>query len=270
MQFIVGNDISQAQGNIDWPVYKDNANFVVIKASEGVHYIDSWFGNNRAQARAYNLPRVFYHVIRPDLGNTPEDEAQWLLDLLNGDPLKAGECIALDMESPFVGAVEWTRAWLDYIYQKTGIKSFIYLNQSLVKQYDWSPVINAGYPLWLASYQADGIGEKGLWEKMSMQQTTSSQTVPGINTDVDRDIFFGTAEELLALGYKEKIQNTGSPSTQVPNSENSTPAQQAPYNGQNSESAPDQSNQEVKIKISVLKKILSLLNSLVSLIKGLI
>ena len=62
------------------------------------------------------------------------------------------------------------------------MKLFIYLDQSKVKAFDWSPVVNAGHKLWLASYNPDGVGDKGKWDKITMQQWTSAQGIPGILT----------------------------------------------------------------------------------------
>lgn len=202
---IVGNDISNYQGTIDWPTYKNNTNFVIIKASEGTSYIDTWFGGYRQQARNLGIPCGFYHFCRPDLGNSPQSEAQFFVNLMNGDPLREGEVLALDFEVNFVDAVNWCKQWLDYVTDKLKTKPFIYLNQSQTKGFNWKPVVDAGYGLWLASYQADGVGETGAWPFMAMQQTSSSQQVPGIQGNVDRDVFFGDIIAFKKYGYHASI-----------------------------------------------------------------
>ena len=70
---------------------------------------------------------------------------------------------------------------------------------------DWSPVVHAGYALWLASYQADGVGNTGKWSSMAMQQTSSSQNVPGITGKVDRDVFFEDATAFKKYGYQSPV-----------------------------------------------------------------
>ena len=203
---IVGQDISVFQGQVNWNTYKNNTNFVICKASEGSSYIDGWFGNNRTQARLAGLPLGYYHFARPDLGNSPQAEAQFFCNLLDGDPIREGEIIALDFEVTYNDCVNWCKQWLDYVSQHFGgMKPLIYLNQSVASNFDWTPVVNAGYGLWLASYQADGVGNTGKWPSMAMQQTTSTQQVPGIVGNVDRDIFFGDVNQFKAYGYKKPV-----------------------------------------------------------------
>ena len=211
---MVGNDISEFQGSIDWPTYKNNTNFVIIKAGEGNGYIDGWFGNNRSEARSLGLPRGFYHFARPDLGNTPEAEAQFFVNLLNGQPLQEGEMLCLDYEVNYHDPVGWCKMWLDIVYGLTTVKPLVYINQSTATNNDWSPVVDAGYGLWLASYQADGTGETGKWPQMAMQQTGSTEQVPGIVGNVDRDVFFGDVEQFKAYGLKPVVPPT--PPVEVP------------------------------------------------------
>jgi GH25 family lysozyme M1 (1,4-beta-N-acetylmuramidase) len=203
---IVGNDISEFQGQINWTTYSTNTNFVVMKASEGSSYIDSWFGNNRQQSRLLNIPRGFYHFARPDLGNSPQAEATFFCKLIDGDPIKKGEFIALDFEVTYTDCVNWCKAWLDAVSTHfNGIKPLIYLNQSQAASFDWNPLVNAGYTLWLASYNPDGYGNTGTWPFMVMQQTSSSQQVPGISGSVDRDVFFGDVVALQKYGFQPVV-----------------------------------------------------------------
>jgi GH25 family lysozyme M1 (1,4-beta-N-acetylmuramidase) len=201
---LIGNDVSEFQGAIDWPTYKNNTNFVVMKASEGNGYIDGWFGNNRGESRSLDLPRGFYHFARPDLGNTPEAEAQFFVNLLNGQPLQEGEILCLDYEVNYHDPVNWCKAWLDKVFELTTVKPLIYLNQSTAAL-DWSPVVDADYGLWLASYQADGQGNTGKWISMAMQQTGSTEQVPGIKGNVDRDVFFGDVATFRKYGFQLSV-----------------------------------------------------------------
>lgn len=227
--FIVGNDISSFQGSIDWATYKQNTNFVIIKMSEGTGFIDPEAGNNRQQARNYDLPRGFYHFAHPDLGNTPEDEAKYFCDLIDGDPIQVGEVLALDFEVNYNDPVTWCKTWLDTVSAHyNGLKPLIYLNQSIVQSYDWSPVVNAGYGLWIAAYTNDptnNVFQTGKWSYAAIQQWSDNQTVPGIPTVADGDVFFGTSAQFLAYGYRAVIpQPTPQPvSTPVVSAPNDTP-----------------------------------------------
>jgi GH25 family lysozyme M1 (1,4-beta-N-acetylmuramidase) len=205
---IVGNDISGHQGQIDYGVYKNNTNFLIAKSSEGVGFIDPWYGYNRSQARLAGIPFGSYHFCRPDLGNSPEAEAKFFCDLIDGDPIREGETLYLDYEcaNQKQSDVDWCKKWLDYVSNHfKGLKPMIYLNQSQVKAFNWKSVIDAGYALWLASYQAQGVGDTGQWPSMAMQQWTSSQKVPGITGNLDGDYFFGTTTQFKAYGYKKPV-----------------------------------------------------------------
>lgn len=221
---IVGNDISQYQGDIKWDIYKNNANFVIIRSSYGNGYFDKWFARNRDEARRVGLPVGFYHFCYPQY-NTAEAEAAWFCKAVYD--LRPGEVLALDFEAdldknkPYTeNPVPWCKAFLDYVSAHfNGIKPLIYLNQSHMK-WDWSPVVNAGYGLWLASYNPDGQGNTGKWPFMAMQQTSSSQKVPGITDNVvDRDVFFGDSAGFRKYGYvapQPSPAPTPSPSTPEP------------------------------------------------------
>lgn len=205
---IVGNDISQFQGSIDWDTYKNNSNFVIIRATYGNGYYDQWFAHNRDEARRVGLPRGFYHYCYPQL-NSPQAEAQWFCKAVYD--LQEGESLYLDFEESGSNIVGWCKVFLDYVSNNfNGIKPLIYLNQSHMTL-DWSPVINAGYGLWLASYQADGAGNTGQWPFMALQQTSSSQQVPGIVGNVDRDVFFGDVKTFKKYGYIKPVPQQPTP-----------------------------------------------------------
>jgi GH25 family lysozyme M1 (1,4-beta-N-acetylmuramidase)/regulator of replication initiation timing len=200
---ILGNDISSAQGIIDFSTYKNNTNFVIMKASEGVGFTDSRFLVNRATARSFHLPVGYYHFARPDLGNTSQNEAAFFLSTIG--QLQNGEVLALDYEVSYAGdAVAWCKGFLTEVFNKTGCKPFIYLNQSQ-QNLDWAPVVSAGYALWLASYTGDptkNTGNTGKWPTMAIQQWTDAQAVPGISGNVDGDVFFGDVDAFAKYGYQ--------------------------------------------------------------------
>lgn len=207
---IVGNDVSRWQGDIDFSVYKHNTNFLIIKATEGTGLVDLKFSRNQAEARANGIPLGYYHFARPDLKNSPEMEANYFLKAIG--PLREGEFLCLDYEpasNPY-DVVDWCKRWLEQVFYKTGVLAFIYLNKSQVKSFDWTMVAALGYPLWLASYNGDLI--TGVWQRIAMQQWTSSQKVPGISGNVDGNWFFGEIKDLLALGYKKPVTPSSSPS----------------------------------------------------------
>lgn len=199
---ILGNDISYAEDQVDFNIYKDNSNYVFIKASEGVNFEDEQFSRNQLESRRVGLPRGFYHYIRSDLGNTPEAEASWFLKTVG--PLQEGECLALDYEISFSDPVGTCLKFLQAVYQQSTVKPLLYLNQSLVASHDWKPVADAGFGLWLAAYSYDPNKTNfptGAWPFAAIFQWTDKQQVPGITGDVDGDVFEGALDQFKAYGY---------------------------------------------------------------------
>lgn len=204
----LGNDISRWQGDVDFDTFKNNAQFVLIKSSEGNGFTDPKFIRNQAESRRVGLPLGYYHFARPDLGNAPEVEADYFLKVI-GSPVE-GEVYVLDYEpkSNPGDVVAWCKKFLDRVLEKTGTKPLIYLNQSQVKSFDWQPVIDAGFGLWIAAYTYDpnkNDVEIGKWPFAAIQQWTNKQSVPGISGNVDGNVFFGDIPTFKKYGYKNPI-----------------------------------------------------------------
>ncbi len=203
---ILGNDVSSWQGQIDWDVYKNNSNFVIIRSSYGDGYTDTQFIRNQSEARRVGLPLGYYHYSYAQY-NTATAEANWFLKTLG--QLREGEILVLDFEEHYPGdVVGWCKSFLDECYSKTGVKPLIYLNQSQTQAYNWKPVIDGGYGLLVAAYTYDPNNnnfQKGTWQIVSAQQWTNKQAVPGIVGPVDGDVFFGDAKAFKAYGYHEIV-----------------------------------------------------------------
>lgn len=202
---ILGNDTSVHQRDIDFDTLKKNCQFIILKASEGTGFTDSKFARGQKEARRVGLALGYYHFARPDLGNTAIAEADWFLTVC-GAPV-TGEVYVLDYEPPKWSGdvVGWCKAFLDRVYERIGVRCFIYLNQSQAKGFNWKPVVDAGYALWIAAYTGapdNNNFETGAWPNAAMQQWTNNQTVPGIPTVADGNVFFGTVATFKKYGYQ--------------------------------------------------------------------
>jgi len=212
-----GCDIASHQGAVDFDVLRNEVAFVIAKSSEGTGYRDPTFMRNWSEAKRVGLIRGAYHFVRPDLGTNAQDEAAYFLSSI--PVIDAGDILALDYEVQWDGdVVGWCLAFLDLCYQMTGIRPYIYLNLSLVRGYDWTPVIAAGYPLWLAYY--DGVPNDAPatpWPMVAMKQYTSDGQLAGVPSPrVDLNTAFGgetdmTPDEFRAAWiatYKEVLLPT--------------------------------------------------------------
>lgn len=208
MTITLGNDISKYQGDINYDIFKNNTQFVLIKATEGNGYTDPKLNRNQSEARRVGLLLGYYHFARPDLGNTPEAEANFFLSKIG--ELKENELLALDYEcaNQKQSDVSWCKKFLDVVFEKTKVRPFIYLNQAQIKNFDWNEVIGGSYGLWVACYTYDPnkntfvVGE---FKSAAIQQWSNKQTVPGISGGVDGNVFFGTLETLKKYGYHTPI-----------------------------------------------------------------
>lgn len=203
MPITLGNDISKWQGDVNFDVFKNNTQFVIVKATEGNGYTDPKLDRNRSEARRVGLLLGFYHFARPDLGNTPEKEAEYFLAKVG--ELKEGELLALDYECPNQkqSDVDWCRKWLDYVFAKTKIRPFIYLNQSQIYNFNWQAVIEGSYALWIAKYTYnpnDNSFNASEFKTAAMQQWSNSQQVPGASGGIDGNVFFGDLATLKKYG----------------------------------------------------------------------
>lgn len=205
MSITLGQDVSSFQGDINYDLYKNNSQYIICKASEGTGFKDPKLDRNKSEARRVGLLLGYYHFARPDLNNSPEAEADWFLQAI-GD-FKEGELLALDYEPNWSGdAVGWCKKFLDRLSSNlNGYKPLIYMDQSRVSKYNWQPLVDASYGLWIAAYTYDPNNNNfkhGAWSFAAMQQWTDAQKVPGINGNVDGDVFFGDLATMRKYCYK--------------------------------------------------------------------
>lgn len=121
---LYGYDVSMWQSVT--PLDKD---FVIIKASEGNGYKDPKLDAHYNAVKKAKKLYGFYHYARPDLGNTPEAEADWFLSLVGHH---AGKCIyALDWEGDALRYPEtWALRWCQRVQEVTGVKPLVYCSAS--------------------------------------------------------------------------------------------------------------------------------------------
>lgn len=205
MAILKGVDVSVYQV-VDFSKLKTSADFFIMKATEGWGFTDKKFSTNQTGARNAGMLLGYYTYTRPDLGNTVEQEVDYLLKTIG--TLKEGEVIFLDYEVSYAKPVAWCKAWLDYLAKKlNGYKGLVYLNQSLLNSNDWSSVISAGYGLWLAKY--DYVMPKEMpetkWGICAFQQYSNREVVSGVNTPVDANAFFGDKTQYKKYGYHSEV-----------------------------------------------------------------
>lgn len=206
MSDLQGPDISNHQGRIDWDkaVASGLVDFAIAKASEGVRFVDAWFGRNWAEMARLGLPRGAYHYALPS-ENSPVDEARFFVRCLDAaGGLRPGDMVWLDMEDPDypVGddAGTWSLVFLVELGRLIGFTPGIYTYPSYVTERKMTNPALARFPLWYADYDGTEGPVRGPWDKPALWQYTAEKVIPGMGIRIDHNIFHGTPDNLRALG----------------------------------------------------------------------
>lgn len=199
-----GIDISHYQGKIDWELLTHNReakfpiHFIFLKATEGGDHGDDTFTQNFGQARKYGFIRGAYHYFIPKTdAHKQADFFIRTVQLAKGDlpPVLDVETTGKQSPQELKTAV---KTWLDRVEAHYGVKPILYTSYKFKKRYLSDSIFNA-YPYWIAHYYVDSVRYEGKWH---FWQHTDVGTVPGIEEEVDLNVFNGTMEELLELTLK--------------------------------------------------------------------
>ncbi|HEX3264892.1 MAG TPA: glycoside hydrolase family 25 protein [Candidatus Limnocylindrales bacterium] len=188
-----GIDVSHWQGTIDWTqVRAAGKTFAFAKATEGTSFLDDHYAKNKAGAMANGIMFGAYHFARPG-SNDPVKEADWFVDNMG---LQHGMMIpAMDLEVTgglgVTALTNWTKAWLQRVADRTGVKPLIYTSPSFWRTYlnDSRWFADNGYSiLWVAHWNVTSPSVPGSnWggHSWTFWQYSSDGTVPGISGRVD-------------------------------------------------------------------------------------
>ncbi len=202
-----GIDISHYQGDVNWadlvqyqaPDYP--LRFVFIKATEGGDLSDSNFQKNFDLAHQYGFIRGAYHFFNP--GAPAAKQAEFFINTVKLDsadlpPVLDVEKKGMHSKKSLVKAV---KLWLDIVEAHYGVKPIIYTSYKFKTNYLNDSIFNA-YPYWIAHYYVDSVEYKGKWK---FWQHTDVGSIPGVEENVDLNIFNGTLDELKAMTLKKNI-----------------------------------------------------------------
>ena len=204
---LYGYDISKWQSVGRGDSAKD---FVICKATEGVGYVDPNCDKHYQRAKGQGKLLGVYHFARPDK-NSAEAEAEFFVKNIRGYLHEA--ILVLDWEQAGqTGKTGWAKAWLEKVYELTGVRPLIYTSASVVNGNNWSAISN-DYGLWIAGYPnkynvknpptptvADMPYKIGSWKFWAIWQYSSSAG------DLDLDIANMDRE-----GWLKYAQATGTP-----------------------------------------------------------
>ena len=200
-----GIDVSSWQTGIE--VDEMSMDFVIAKATEGTSYVNPDCDRVYQDAKRAGYSLGVYHFAS---GGDALAEAKHFVSNISG---YIGEAIlVLDFEGSAVyQGVGWAKDWMDAVYNMTGVKPLIYMSNSVIHQYDWSSVVDAGYDLWNAGYYKGytpiygfvsnpplygGLGEFA--NDTPIYQYTSTGRLSGWSGNLDLNIFYGNRSDWAA------------------------------------------------------------------------
>lgn len=177
-----GIDISHWQ---DTSVAYQDYDFVIIKATEGIHFTDPKITQHLSNVQANNKLYGFYHYARPEFNADPIKEADYFISKVKNYVGKG--LFALDWEGNALKyPIHWAKLWLDRVYEMTGVRPLIYVQESEITRRDYSEIANANYGLWVAKWSKTEP-KTGAWKFYAMWQYQGSP--------LDKDYFNGNAEQ---------------------------------------------------------------------------
>ena len=201
---IRGIDVSTHQKEIDFKKVKEAGfEFVMIRLGyrgsiEGVLFEDEWAQRNYEGAIAAGLKVGGYFFSQSISPEEAVEEARYAMKIMEGWTVEMPvvydwEFIQEGYRTDIVDArllTDCTKAFCDTV-EKAGYKSMLYFNPSQSrKQMHLAELTDYGF--WLAMYSEEMTYEY----KVDMWQYSCTGSVPGINGNVDINLYFPYEEEL--------------------------------------------------------------------------
>ena len=200
-----GIDISHYQGNVNWKMLEQTRQgqfpiqFIFMKATEGGDYLDKRFVANFDSAKAHGFIRGAYHFYNPK--TDANKQAGFFINTVKLEPGDLPPVLDIETKGKDIEKLQADlKLWLRRVENHYGVKPIIYASYKFKTKYLNDSVFNS-YPYWIAHYYVDSVQYKGDWK---FWQHTDVGTLPGIEEQVDLNIFNGDMEGLNALRIKEK------------------------------------------------------------------
>lgn len=191
-----GIDISNWQGGMD--LTKMPVDFAIMKATEGLHFVDDFCDGWVQQAKKMSMPWGFYHFAGH---NDPVKEADFFYKNCKG---YFGKGIpVLDYEADNANNAQWCEKFIRRVYDLTGVWCMLYISAYRCSQYrnSWIPkkcgLWVAGYPVtyayWPTSYEVPYNVEP--WETAAIWQFSSQVILHGYVGKLDGDLAYMDANQ---------------------------------------------------------------------------
>lgn len=204
-----GPDVSSWQHQdgrfINWfAVRQSGQQFAMLKATEGLNYLNPYFVPDSVVMRAAGVARGTYHFAHPEL--SPEQQAAFYATLVLGQNGPLDLPPVLDLESTGGLAapqlIDWTHRYLQTVQALTGRTPIIYTYPRFWRTAMANSDQFHQYPLWIADYSGRKAPDvPGGWPTWTFWQTTSTGSVPGIPGHTDMNVYSGAQGDFNAFAH---------------------------------------------------------------------
>jgi lysozyme len=213
-QKTMGIDVSEFQKTIDWSKAKNaGVRFAFIRATEGSSIKDYEFLNNWKNAKKAGVRIGPYHYFT----TTSSIETQvdnFVNSMAKVDPPDLPPVLDVELPAQFAQftpkeSVALVQHWLDGVEQKMGVRPLLYMSSSFSGSVLGSNTALNSYKLWVADYtKADYPVVGKPWLHWTFWQHADNGHVPGIEGDLDMDLFNGEAEQLADVNNFTPVQSS--------------------------------------------------------------
>lgn len=198
-----GPDVSSWQHTatgIDWFAVRGAGHeFAMVKATEGLNYVNPHFVPDSVVMRAAGIARGTYHYAQPDLPPEPQAAMYAAVALGQNGPLDLPPVLDIEHAGGLGpdALIDWTHRYLQTVENLTGRVPIIYTYPNFWRTAMADSDQFHRYPLWIADYRDRPEPEvPGNWPTWTFWQTTDSGSVAGIHGNTDVNIYNGAQGDL--------------------------------------------------------------------------
>lgn len=209
-------DISSYQADIklDSVFAQNPIDGVIVKATEGVSYVNPFCDKSVQWLIKNDKPWGFYHYLN---SKDPVAEAKYFVQHTQNYFRDGLPCA--DYEGDIVQryGTYYLKRWLETVYAETGVKPLVYCNLSTIQAdvNGFRTIAQEGYPLWLAQWIGNitnfvphppQSGSFAPFAKITVHQYTDKGKLSGYPGNLDLDIFYGDVNDWDTLAGKDEAK----------------------------------------------------------------
>jgi lysozyme len=192
---------------INWFMVRGSGHdFAMVKATEGLNYINPYFVVDSLMMRAAGVARGVYHYANP--AQSPELQAAFFTTMVLGEngPLDLPPVLDLEttggLSAPAL--IDWTHRYLTTVQALTGRMPIIYTYPRFWRTAMADTTEFTRYPLWIADYRyPNGPGPlPGGWRQWTFWQRTDCGVVPGVAGCTDVNVYSGAQGDFNAYSNR--------------------------------------------------------------------